>query len=103
MKPTDIDILRDPTEPGINLDGFGDADNLWSFAECVRTNPRACARILFPDRPKGYVSETKMLCHYAYNKATAMRCRLDGRIPAALIYERICEDIYGRLAEFARW
>ena len=98
-----IDAYRDTSEPGINLDGFVEPDEVWTIAEIIRRSPTACAREMFPERPKGYVAATHALMRYAYNKGTAMRCRLRGDIVAAGIYERICQDIYERLPEFARW
>lgn len=98
-----LDAYRDPTEPGINLDGFVDADEAWGVYETIRRRPLRCARELFPGRERGYVAATRSLGHYAANKGTAMRCRLRGDIQAALVYEHICEDIYSRLPEFARW
>ena len=61
------------------------------------------ARELFPDRPTGYVKAAMQLCYYASNKATAQKLRLEGRIDTALIYESICDTIYDRLPEWARW
>jgi len=58
---------------------------------------------MFPDRPRGYVAATRSLAHYAYNKSTAMRCRLKGDINAALNYEAICERIYDNLPDYAKW
>lgn len=89
---------------GINLDGFenpADLMDFWSFTNSVR--PIVLARVLFPSKPTGYVRVTRDLGCYASNKATAMKCRLAGTIESALIYERICEDIYNRLPEWARW
>jgi len=43
------------------------------------------------------------LARYAANLATAMRCRLDGNIQNAMKYEAICESIYNKLPEAARW
>jgi hypothetical protein len=58
---------------------------------------------LFPDGGKGTRTATNDLSCYASNIATAKRCRLNGDIPTALMYEGICERIYSRLPEDARW
>lgn len=52
---------------------------------------------------KGSRTATNDLSCYASNKATAMSCRLRGDIQTAQMYEGICDRIYGRLPEFARW
>lgn len=43
------------------------------------------------------------LANYASNKAAAMICRLDGRIADALVYEHICDGLYGMLPENCKW
>jgi hypothetical protein len=73
----------------------------WSRTNSVR--PISFARQLFPERPKGYVGVTRDLGCYASNKATAIELRLDGKIQDALMYEGICDRIYDRLPEYARW
>ena len=78
-------------------------DEIWNAAVALEQCPAGIGRIMFPNRPKGYVRATRNLAHYAYNKATAMRCRLKGDITAALMYEAICERIYNNLPEYARW
>lgn len=89
-------------EPGApNLDGYFQ-DDLMDFWNVSRFG-WDMARFLFPDRPKAYVSTTCDLGHYAANKATAMRCREEGDISGATTYESICESIYNRLPEYARW
>ena len=86
-----------------NLDALP-ADDVQAFAVAIGNGirPVAAARLLFPDRPTGYVSATGDLRNYAWNKATAMRCRLRGDIQAATIYETICDRIYDALPDFAR-
>jgi hypothetical protein len=87
----------------LNLDGMiiEELMEFWNHAHSVR--PIALARQLFPNAPKGYVRATKDLGNYASNKATAMQCRLDGKIDAALSYEAIAERIYNELPEYAKW
>jgi hypothetical protein len=43
---------------------------------------------------KGAVTAANALSNYAWNKSTAISCRLRGAIPAAMGYERICDSIY---------
>ena len=38
-----------------------------------------------------------LISHYAWNKSTAISCRLGGDIPTALSYEAICDKIYKQL------
>lgn len=52
---------------------------------------------------RGSRTQTGNLACYASNKAVAMGCRLRGDISTALMYEGICDRIYDRLPEFARW
>jgi hypothetical protein len=92
-----------PDEPGApNLDAQTQED-LMTFWAIAHAHPVTVARQLFPERPQGYVSATYTLSAYACNKATAMRCRLRGDIPAAGVYEKACEMCYERLPAWARW
>lgn len=88
-----------------NLDAFANPDTLWdwalSFGPGVR--PIRAARALFPARPKGYIGAANSLKHYAFNKATAMRARLAGSIQTATVYEGICDQIYSRLPDYAKF
>lgn len=86
-----------------NIDCFGEADEIWTLAEVFKLQSRECGRIMFPARPAGYVTATRNLGHYAYNKATAMRCRARGDVSGAMQYEDICQRIYNRLPAWARW
>ena len=85
-----------------NLDAL-DISELWSIYNDIREFPWKTARKFFPTRPIGYIKAIESLSYYTANKATAMKCRLDGKIATALIYESICDTIYGRLPEWARW
>jgi hypothetical protein len=90
-------------EPGApNLDAQP-RDELLSFDGYCRGRPVQTAKQLFPDRPAGYVRATRDLGHYAANKAAAMLCRSTGDITGALVYEKICDNIYNKLPAFARW
>lgn len=88
-------------EGPINLDGYaGDPILVWA---AVRFQPVKVARVLFPSRPKGYVSATYSIGAYAANLSAARSCRLRGDIRAAMVYETICDGIYNDLPDFARW
>jgi hypothetical protein len=83
-----------------NLDAMTQVD-LVAFA--VAHKGRSGARLLFPKGGRGTAVATTDLVNYAWNKATAMACRLRGDISNALLYEGICERIYAGLPKFARW
>lgn len=88
-----------------NLDAMTQ-DELWQFWQDggMSGGPsHTFARQIFPDRPKNYVNTAGDLKHYACNKAVAMKLRLEGAIDRALAYEQICDAIYDRLPEWARW
>lgn len=86
----------------MNLDSMTQ-DELWAFWQSANgVRPITFAKVLFPTQPKGFVVATKLLRGYAANKATAMQCRLDGKINAAIMYEGICDSIYKSLPSFAR-
>lgn len=78
-------------------------DDLMAFWKEAAQHSTGVGRQLFPERPKGYAAATKALANYASNKATAMACRLKGRIAEAQQYETICDTIYEALPGFARW
>jgi hypothetical protein len=85
-----------------NLDCMTDSD-LAAFAESPLREPVRKARAMFPERPRGYVTARYDLNHYAWNLKAARYCRTRGDITGAQVYEDICERIYARLPEFARW
>ncbi len=97
----DLTSLDAPGAPNLDAQTEDWLMSFWHVA--TTTEPVRLARILFPDRPKGYVTATRDLGHYASNKATAQRCRLAGRIERALCYEDIADGIYANLPTFARW
>lgn len=87
----------------MNLDCM-EIDELWALWK--RTNsvrPVEAAREIFSERPKGYVKAAKMLGNYAANKATAMKLRSGGKIAQAMVFEGICDSIYCRLPDYAKW
>lgn len=89
-------------EGGANLDCVPQ-DDLMVIWHAIYTHPVRAARILWPTRPAGYVRVVRLYGAYASNKATAMRCRINGDIDAAQVYEDICEHIYRSMEEYARW
>jgi len=52
---------------------------------------------------KGQFKITKLIRGYLSNKAYAVSLRLKGNIEGALLYEKICEDIYARFPEDLKW
>lgn len=86
--------------PNIDAMTADEAMQFWAGGQC---NPVKKARAMFPDRPKGYVTAFHDLRHYAGNISAAKACRLRGDVQTALAYEDICDSIYNRLPEFARW
>lgn len=85
-----------------NPDGCSEQD-IRLAAVAIGRSPVNVARILFTERPKGYVTATRDLGHYCWNKTTAMACRRRGDIQSAIVYENICETIYNRLPGWAKW
>jgi hypothetical protein len=85
-----------------NFDGMWE-DDLMAWYKKHYNGGRKLAAELFPDKPAGYVKTMKTAACYAINKATAMKCRKEGKITEALKYEQICDDIYGRLPDYAKW
>jgi hypothetical protein len=83
-----------------NLDAVP-ADELMRFWNNYQSGRNATS--MFPAKPKGYKSATGDLANYASNKATAMQCRIRGEIDTALMYESICDRIYAKLPEYAKW
>lgn len=75
----DDSLLSAVFEP-VNLDGFARREELLKLA-------RVCY----------------WLGMYAEDKATAMRLRVEGDIPAALSFENACDHTYKKLPDWARW
>jgi len=53
-------------------------------------------------RPR-YVAIANTLAAYAISKASAIACRLEGRIESAQAYEEHCESYYERLPDDIKW
>jgi hypothetical protein len=94
---TDFTLLSE------NLDGLDESTLLELGRSPLGVRPIKQARLVFPDRPEGYIQTFKSLRNYAMNKAVAMQLRRDGKIDRAQQYESICETIYNLLPENARW
>ena len=88
----------------LNLDAMP-YEELHAFVRWIGNGvrPIKAAKELFPNREVGFVRVTVNLRNYAWNKITAISCRLEGKIDAALQYEGICDRIYSELPESARW
>jgi hypothetical protein len=86
-----------------NLDSLDESTLLELGRYPLGVRPSKQARLVFPDRPKGYVQTFKSLRNYAKNKAVGMRRRREGYIELAQEYESICETIYNLLPDYARW
>lgn len=70
-------------------------DELMSFWACINFSPVTCARALFPDRGKGYITATRALGNYASNLAARERCRERGDKNGVSVYQHSmdgCED-----------
>ena len=88
----------------VNLDDMStEPRDYFVWAQYHGSNSRTIAAELFPTKPARYVRVTRDLANYASNKGTALACRARGDIPAAQVYEGICERIYAKLPAYARW
>lgn len=63
--------------------------------------PIKAARFLFPNRPTGYVNDTKNIRSYCWNRLTAMQCFKERRV-GWVTYVGICAEIYMALPSTAR-
>lgn len=86
------------TIPNLDCESHADLMAFWAKHQNGRN-----ARELFPNGGKGSRLATANLANYASNKATAMHCRINGDINSALMYESICDRIYAKLPESAKW
>ena len=84
----------------INLDAM-DASEIMPFWNKHKRGRNY--RDLFPQGGKGSRNATADLANYASNRYTAMQCRNRGDIQGAIMYENICDRIYGALPEHARF
>lgn len=85
-----------------NFDAMPETE-LWAFWQRYNRASRKDAQALIGDRRKGFTTLAATLANYACNKAVAMKCRRDGDITAALLYETACDLAYNRLPEDLRW
>ena len=89
-------------EPGpTNLDGWlpDDLMAFWNFARYSKS----LAAYMFPEQHKGRIIAVKLLANYASNRATSINCRMSGKVHTALMYDHICQTIYNRLPDWAKW
>ena len=61
------------------------------------------SRELFPAGGPGTKTATDLLAAYAANLFAAQSCRRRGDINAARAYDSICDRLYERLPDWARW
>ena len=78
-------------------------DLLGFWVKYQRNGKRADCAELLGGRFPGYTVVAGDLGAYAANKATAIRCRLEGHVDRAMVYEDICDRIYQGLPDRARW
>lgn len=88
-------------EGGPNLDAM-DGDDLVEFAMIADDYPVAAAAKMFGDF-YDRMNARRLLVNYAWHKVQAIGYRLDGNIPDALRYEAVCQTIYDRFPEIAKW
>lgn len=91
----------------LNLDAMT-AEELREFVafignQGIGDRPIDAANKLFGRSFKNRVRATKDLRNYAWNKITAIGCRMRGEIAVAQQYEAICERIYAQLPDVAKW
>jgi hypothetical protein len=84
-----------------NLDAVNTPESLMAFWAMHQQGRQY--RKVFPEGGKGTKRAVADLANYASNKATAIGCRLRGDIGSAIMYENICDGIYRKLPDFARW
>lgn len=86
----------------INPDAMNN-DKLYALIAMIEAHPRKIAQRLFPDHADGRVRAVKDIKNYCWNAITARHLRVDGNIQTAMEYESICDRIYDRMPEWARW
>jgi hypothetical protein len=101
-KPVNQDRIEYLAQFIANPDGLLE-ETLEELAVGINNHPVKFARAAFPDRPRGWIEATKDIANYCWNKLTAMRCRKEGHINRAMMYEEICDKIYKELPEYAKW
>ena len=75
----------------INLD---DENEVEKFIQKYNTQSGQIIANQLNLKGKGSALLAKALSNYAWNKKTAISCRIKGEIPKALEYEKICDNIY---------
>jgi len=85
-----------------NFDAMSQAE-LMAFWDRYRRPTRKDAAGLIGDTRPGYTKICGALAAYACAKATAMHCRLEGKIQSAMVYESHCDLYYQELPEDLQW
>lgn len=87
-----------------NPDAEMDREELMKWIQFIGNGrrPLNVANFWFPNE-RGRLIAVINLRQYLWNKYTAMGLRLAGNINRALEYEGICDRIYNRLPDYARW
>jgi hypothetical protein len=80
-----------PFKIDINLD---DPNELEEFIEKYKNSSGQIIANQLKLKGKGSALLAKALSNYAWNKKTAIYCRVKGKINRALKYEKICDNIY---------
>lgn len=61
------------------------------------------ANKLFPSKPDRYLVITIDVLQYAAHKAILLECQRLGLDTEGLAHEKLCDFIYNRLPDYARW
>ncbi len=85
--------------PPPDLDAISDPEQIVAIADQINRGVLRAAESFFPERPKGYVTATRLIARYSVAKAAAMKSEGD----EAQQYLAACEAIYADLPDFARW
>lgn len=89
-------------EINLNLDSYISTEQLQETGIELNNHPRLYADKYFHGQINP-VKTVKWLMAYTWNKSTAMRLRTEGKIDIAIKYEKICEKIYNKLPDYAKW
>lgn len=86
----------------VDLDSFTQ-EELKKFIDDYEKDAHQLALELFPSKDFAFVTVTKHLYEYSKNKLQAINNRLNGKIDTALHFEKLCDDIYQQLQDYAKW
>ena len=85
-----------------NFDGMM-REELMAFWSKYRRPRRKSAEKLIGDCRPGYTNITSLLANYALHKAVAIRCREQGEIRSAQVYEQCADMCYQEVPADLRW